>query len=871
MIFFFCIVLLLLSMFSVSSETFSVDPCEGTVSITSDISNYYMSSPCFNITFPKAYSGSINFYDKYNKGPFDLKLYTFREYNSDDITKKKDTSIEGIGLTASLKDKVVVYTSADGNIKITYTIIRNKVKAGLEIKNWISVYPISTLKLRTRTQAKTGALASFINLPSMVDGIEQKTDIITEVSGDKTYYEQTLYSGTSFNKLIIDPLYYVDYSPNPGNHLISGDVSSYDDSRFNQMIDITSGMSDDNSSTSYYTQAYTTSKTSEFINYTDGVFEVTDYLQTVGDIMAVDFDLGDKNLIDGNLTVCYYGSRKATTNRIAVTINNTQLSINISVPTGTTPNTWTCVNISKNNLVNGMNRIGYKCLVCDATNKVYLRGDTTQPNLTSYFYTTPNWTSITDRDYGIKVMFNRTNYNYLNGTAISGKWSQTYDAFYNWFLRVKKETLGSSNITVYVYYNLSSVNQTQYTTQTIDGQGWFNINVGSLMNYEKNSANLNYTALRFFTNILQYFSEVQLRKQYNDTTLPNITNCQINDSFLVEGEIARLSCNVTDDLDVDYVNGTIGNVQYDFVKCYDWYSYDYVCSENNSNISWSLVEAVDIVGNYKSLNTNITFSCCMSDWEPYYGECLYNDSEFVYYIDNNNCGTDRTLPSDNGTYVYCNYCSEDITGPFYNPEECPYSETQIQYYTDNNYDICCNVTGLYSDCSILYLYTNETINCTYLEQQITILTDEKPYLNNRNYFIGKLNMTDNSTKCWSYVSSIPDKKILQTNPQKTEYSTSLLFRKEEETREYFTPVMGTINAYYTKQNLIPYEKFVLGLKCACSDGTIYNGEKFVTPQYQDLRRVVSRSVWSVKEMSMLIILLILILFVIFMIIYAWKK
>jgi mannan endo-1,4-beta-mannosidase len=103
---------------------------------------------------------------------------------------------------------------------------------------------------------------------------------------------------------------------------------------------------------------------------------------------------------------------------------------------------------------------------------------------------------------------------------------------------------------------------------------------------------------------------------------------------------------------------------------------------------------------------------CTEDWQVQYDSCHTNDQQLKYYIDDNACGTTNYLPADNGTYVICNYCSEDIQGPF--TTTCDVNDEQIHYYADNNYATCCAVTGLSSDCSIgIPAYANQTLTCDY--------------------------------------------------------------------------------------------------------------------------------------------------------------
>jgi len=135
----------------------------------------------------------------------------------------------------------------------------------------------------------------------------------------------------------------------------------------------------------------------------------------------------------------------------------------------------------------------------------------------------------------------------------------------------------------------------------------------------------------------------------------------------------------------------------------------------NSNISHKI--EVDVYDETYFINGFIAFEPlepvpCVENWTEQYGSCEMNDTQLKYYIDSNACGTTNDLPADNGTYVACNYCTEDIQGPF--TTACNANDEQIQYYLDNNYAACCAITVLPSDCNIdTPAYDNQTLVCDY--------------------------------------------------------------------------------------------------------------------------------------------------------------
>jgi len=289
---------------------------------------------------------------------------------------------------------------------------------------------------------------------------------------------------------------------------------------------------------------------------------------------------------------------------------------------------------------------------------------------------------------------------------------------------------------------------------------------------------------------------------------------------------------------------------------------NYIFSDTVTEGYYDLVLTACEIGTYDLFCVNDTKQIyvnlsCVPQWNPLYGACDINNTKYVEYIDLNICNSSIGLPVDNGTYVYCDYCVPVITGPFYLPAVCPINETRLRYYIDTNRATCCDVTLLISDCRTDYPpYDNVTASCVTLETAITVTSDSEPYLSSKMDVIADMNVS-NSTKCYTYVKS--ENGILQTNPKKTDYSDSLIMAKPIETREYFTPVMGKINAYYTDENLMVGKEFILGVSCSLDNGTTVAGEQYITPQYNDLRESTARSVWFVNEMPILIGIIALVL------------
>lgn len=164
-------------------------------------------------------------------------------------------------------------------------------------------------------------------------------------------------------------------------------------------------------------------------------------------------------------------------------------------------------------------------------------------------------------------------------------------------------------------------------------------------------------------------------------------------------------------------------------------------------------------------------------------------------------------------------------------------------------------------------------NCSTLQTDIFIDIDDEPYIVEKNSFFAILPEAYRTTElsCISYVYR--DGNIQQTNPQKTEYSDVKIpiFRKKEETREFFTSQNGVINAYYTYHNLVAETTFVLGVRCSLPNNNELIGEKCITPKYQDLRMVPARGVWVTNNAEMVFILILVILVVVIFLGYLYRK
>jgi parallel beta-helix repeat protein len=107
---------------------------------------------------------------------------------------------------------------------------------------------------------------------------------------------------------------------------------------------------------------------------------------------------------------------------------------------------------------------------------------------------------------------------------------------------------------------------------------------------------------------------------------------------------------------------------------------------------------------------------CVEYWTQNEISCGIDDRKVLTYKDKNYCGTSLFVPLDNGTYESCNYCSPSYI--FYSMYTlCNESDQRIKYYIDRNFDRCCAVTGLESDCPTRFdsNYMNQTLSCDFCE------------------------------------------------------------------------------------------------------------------------------------------------------------
>lgn len=209
--------------------------------------------------------------------------------------------------------------------------------------------------------------------------------------------------------------------------------------------------------------------------------------------------------------------------------------------------------------------------------------------------------------------------------SASAKFSETYNASYDWFLRLYKNNADPHSVSILSYIDSDSVNNTINVSDTLSGTGYFNIPVNNIMQYETNNLSLGYSAFRIGAEQEIEISQIELRKVANDSTPPQNNGCYMPDLSVGCLESLEFICdNITDNLDVDYVEIEIFALNQSFVfnmtKLGD--NYSLVCPlcalepEGIFNPIWMNVTSYDISGNSNESVINITtsYDCNYSDF-----------------------------------------------------------------------------------------------------------------------------------------------------------------------------------------------------------------------------------------------------------------
>ena len=269
-----------------------------------------------------------------------------------------------------------------------------------------------------------------------------------------------------------------------------------------------------------------------------------------------------------------------------------------------------------------------------------------------------------------------------------------------------------------------------------------------------------------------------------------------------------------------------------------------------------------------------TLLACQENWVADAWSCSTSDDYFATFQDTNACGTFADLPATNGTYQYCNYCSEDllqIVG------DCEQTGLQTVDWYDDNYFTCCDITELTSDCSITFYPYNETTtqSCLFFNNTMgDIECQNIPNINKneKEYCLAHIpnQYLNEEFKCIAFVTDLETNEIMQTTPEYRERSTSLLdFKKDPETREYFAPANALVNFYYTDKNLLPEQEYILTVECSSIERTL-SSSMTLEMRYEDYEFVFFRTKWLMENAGYVIAGLLMLFITLFVLLWIFK-
>lgn len=467
----------------------------------------------------------------------------------------------------------------------------------------------------------------------------------------------------------IDPTFIVDYSPIPAEHLVTGNYIYESDFEYNSIFDITTEMSDFNTSTYKETFMNTMPFNTFLINavkfeLTSGNISIDYGLNksnvvhynspnlNVGGILGsgIDYDgVNDYSVIQRKVdlsasddrVVClsiYNGGvgsteyiydnkgggndrgmelRMTASDTVDFFVRRGAVQTTLSGTVATDDSTWhTVCGVS---LANGTVQLwtdGVKDVqstgitgVMDSTQDIYIA---TAHTIGSYYSQKLDEVCVwKGQDIDEQQIIADYEINYCgdpDGTHISGSWNITYDSNYQWYLGFRKITNGGINTFTVTAYDDEEKISGQYVTDTFSGTGEFHILINKLMDYMTNTKGLSFTKLRFTSNNAQNISEIFLVQEGNDTIYPSINDCFVNATSLGCSETARMSCNITDDFALNEVIYQIDSTNHTIMtKNEDKWQYDFSPTGYlNETYIWEYVYAIDYADNKNTSFVNIS-------------------------------------------------------------------------------------------------------------------------------------------------------------------------------------------------------------------------------------------------------------------------
>jgi hypothetical protein len=163
---------------------------------------------------------------------------------------------------------------------------------------------------------------------------------------------------------------------------------------------------------------------------------------------------------------------------------------------------------------------------------------------------------------------------------------------------------------------------------------------------------------------------------------------------------------------------------------------------------------------YFYLNYSLPVNCS-ENWVQHNSSCGNYcgswDKYQIHYTDTNNCGTNITLPADNGTCYDCNYCTPVFSCTLFNSTCSGNPPTDYTCLKANDTITCCNTTGLTSDCSYTGNLSDFDVHFTFdMLNNATIIVPSYPYVDLNTSYTIKLSVpTNNKSYIKLYLNS-PD-------------------------------------------------------------------------------------------------------------------
>jgi len=341
----------------------------------------------------------------------------------------------------------------------------------------------------------------------------------------------------------------------------------------------------------------------------------------------------------------------------------------------------------------------------------------------------------------------------------------------------------------------------------------------------------------------------------------SVTNC-IADEVQVgcEPETIIFSCDVTNKQFIDFIEFRIDGSLYNASFLGVTASVNFFKPNQTSTINTSILFDRILITDSNSdtaiydESVSVLNDCLTCTDIGYSDSCSIFDNTTAYHIfEPLGCDTDF-----NETII-CDYCEQDIEQIL---DDCTINDTQFVSYVDNNFLSCCFVTGISSDCSILSSPYNETGSqfCSYFLDELNCDFPSLTEFDNRMIVDCKipLEYSDEDFSCVSKVYE--DGRLVQVNPEYTDYGNSFLGLRRTEPKEFFTPDNRLLNVYFTKKNLLTEKDFVFEVACESDERTLVSGN-FVQTFYKDSSWVANRIKWGKDNATYLIIALVMVVII----------